>query len=226
MSSSGQYQSFMGTNGCGIYYSSNYGQTWTISNLSSIPAGKTICCSSSGQYQLAGNAVGYGPIYYSTNYGQTWTTPQQASSYSINSINGTSGLCMSSNGQYALNYGTSTGIYQSILRQPIANSWIQYNQSIGYGGLITIPGGAYIFTGTVNSTDTSYFYVNLPIGITVVSAFASIMNTPSNPIIVYLHYPTSFPYLVPQYGQVAFAINNTTIGNLTTMITYTIYAHS
>jgi photosystem II stability/assembly factor-like uncharacterized protein len=61
-----------------IWYSTNYGVTWTQSN--SVSGYYTsVCCSASGQYQTATmfyapvTQTGTGFLYISTDYGQTWT---------------------------------------------------------------------------------------------------------------------------------------------------------
>jgi len=110
MSSSGQFQTMTYYNNTtipptpgGIYYSSDYGNTWTnveiteLMNSTLIP----IAVSSSGQYQtLTGNNLGLtaGIIMYSADYGNTWnlsdTTSLSQTSNAFNSIS------ISSSGQY------------------------------------------------------------------------------------------------------------------------------
>lgn len=88
VSASGQYQT-VGSNGSGLYYSSNYGQTWTFASMSGYIVDLKI--SASGQYQIA--AISGGGINYSSNYGQTWTAS------SAPNLNWQS-LCISASGQY------------------------------------------------------------------------------------------------------------------------------
>ena len=76
-SSTCQY-SILGTNGEGLYYSNNYGTTYTISNI--YDGRSQLAMSSTGQYCLASYHSGTpftiastGQIYYSNNYGQSWS---------------------------------------------------------------------------------------------------------------------------------------------------------
>jgi hypothetical protein len=64
----------------------------------------------------------------------------------------------------------------------------------------------------------------MPPGITIVSAFASSMMGITTPVCV--RSPSYFPYKMGVGEQVSFALNNSTVGNLTTLIMYTIYAHA
>ena len=89
ISASGQYQT-VGSNGSGIYYSSNYGQTWTFASMSGYIIDVKI--SASGQYQIA--AISGGGINYSSNYGQTWTASSSAPNLNWRSV------CISASGQY------------------------------------------------------------------------------------------------------------------------------
>ena len=68
LSASGQYQTFCGKN-FGIYISSNYGQTWSISSAP-VAQWMSVSLSTTGQYQIA--AIYGGGIYSSSNYGQNW----------------------------------------------------------------------------------------------------------------------------------------------------------
>jgi hypothetical protein len=96
--------------GSSIWYSMNYGVTWS-------QAGpytgyfNGICCSASGQYQTAVTYVAGGSnIYTSNNYGQTWA---QVTAPSVPWTD----VCMSASGQYqtAVVYGNGAtyGIYYS-----------------------------------------------------------------------------------------------------------------
>jgi hypothetical protein len=90
-----------------IYYSNDYGSTWTVSN--SIPGNwVSLSISSSGQYALGCiyNATFTGGSHYSNNYGVSWTKSTAKfgdASYQAVSISGS--------GQYAVacTYGTSSG---------------------------------------------------------------------------------------------------------------------
>ena len=75
VSESGQYQ-LVTKNAAGIYYSSNYGQTWaqTQSDKSFV----SMAVSASGQYAVTNATKGSNLIYTSSNYGQTWASTQIA----------------------------------------------------------------------------------------------------------------------------------------------------
>jgi hypothetical protein len=107
MSSSGQYQSGCVPN-AGIYYSSDYGVTWTASSVAS-NAWFTICMSSSGQFQSCGPVPGGSAdrIYISNDYGVTWNTS--------NSLPGQWGsISMSTCGQYQVACIQNGNLYRSI----------------------------------------------------------------------------------------------------------------
>ena len=94
ISANGQYQT-VGTNGAGINYSSNYGQSWSVPTGINVAAVvNSIAVSASGQYQLAAVQGTYAGLYYSTNYGASWTASSASSSawYEV---------CISASGQYA-----------------------------------------------------------------------------------------------------------------------------
>jgi hypothetical protein len=100
MSSSGQYQSacidlVSGTGG--IYISTNYGNTWSLSSAPSFSIRWiTLAMSGTGQYQNAILFFGNFYIYNSTDYGKTWISkgqvncsqPQMAFSFSGSSFLG------------------------------------------------------------------------------------------------------------------------------------------
>jgi photosystem II stability/assembly factor-like uncharacterized protein len=88
VNSTGQYMSVIQYPAESVYsyYSNNYGNTWTKSNLSFNANGgsTTLCMSSNGSYQLVScNNVG---LFVSTNYGINWTkyTPNNADPNFIN----------------------------------------------------------------------------------------------------------------------------------------------
>jgi len=136
VSASGQYQSVC-TGNSGIYWSSDYGQTWTQSNVTS-GGYSSIAMSSSGQYQVA--AIWSGLIWYSTNYGVTWT------SVAGTTQNWYSNISISANGQYILGTSNATAnyVYLSTTRSPslftsgsiIANTGIN---CIGTGAVTAAP---------------------------------------------------------------------------------------
>ena len=106
ISATGQYMT-ASANGSGVYYSLNYGQTWTQVSTATIPGASSvagIAMSASGQYQVVtATQSGYG-IYYSSNYGQTFT--QAASTSTIL----WSQVCISSSGQYVSTTPITSGV--------------------------------------------------------------------------------------------------------------------
>ena len=96
VSATGQYQTVGGVS-TGIYYSSNYGQTWTYIALSGNIW--SIAMSASGQYQVT--CISGGTIYYSSTYGQTWTASNAPTNY-------WKCISISASGQYATAGGATT----------------------------------------------------------------------------------------------------------------------
>jgi len=132
MSASGQYQVATLSTG-GIYYSSNYGQTWTLWTSSIVFFG--IAMSASGQYGVACAYATPFNIYISSNYGQTWTTTSRA-------LAGASGrVAISASGQYI------TAVCQ-------ATSQIQ--RSINYGATWTSVGSSYVWMSVAMSASGQY----------------------------------------------------------------------
>jgi len=137
-SATGQYQTAtnnQASNGW-IYYSSNYGQTWTQASISSSQGYVGIAMSASGQYQVCGvNTNGPGSIYLSSNYGQTWSA--------ISGQSGTwNGFCCSASGQYM------TGI--------VFSGYIYYSSN--YGQTWTQAAASYLWTGICCSASGQYQY--------------------------------------------------------------------
>jgi hypothetical protein len=98
---SGQYVTAAVNSGV-MYYSSNYGATWTANSSSGGWA--SIACSASGQYQLA--PIYGGGIYYSNNYGVSWTQSNAPNA------NWQTVVC-SASGQYQMGTIYGSGIYYS-----------------------------------------------------------------------------------------------------------------
>ena len=87
-----------------IYYSSDYGHTWTKSNSERFNW-YSISISNSGQYALA--CINGGRIYYSIDFGHTWNLASSPSSnFSWTSIS------ISGNGQYAIASISGSSIYR------------------------------------------------------------------------------------------------------------------
>lgn len=113
MSNTGQYQYIIGNDGLTapftsqIYRSTDYGATWAA--VQSTQYKRSIECSSSGQYVMAGTDGGQ--VWLSSNYGVTWT---QANLYPSGSTLW-SGIAISATGQnmFAANYAGSQYSYYS-----------------------------------------------------------------------------------------------------------------
>jgi hypothetical protein len=92
--------------GNNIYYSSNYGATWSLATgfLANANYYKG-AVSGSGQYQLVGISNPSSALYVSSNYGQTWS----ATSYTIGASAFGRNSCLSNNGQYQFNVQAGSG---------------------------------------------------------------------------------------------------------------------
>jgi len=111
VSGSGQYQYAIPVNTSSysyskyIYSSTNYGNTWYISNNNSTLNWTCISCSSSGQYVIAGTKLNY--LFLSSTYGINWNI-----TCNINITNPTSkywnSVSISSSGQYIYTASVST----------------------------------------------------------------------------------------------------------------------
>ena len=154
LSSSGQYQTALFTDGGSIYTSSNYGSTWTQNtNAPTNAYWRSVSLSGSGQYQLA--STGYtdvGSIYFSSNYGSTWST----SSYAPTTSSYWGLVLMSKSAQYF--FASSTGWYacQNSISSGIVNVG-NYSSTPARG----ITGGLYYdptngFTGLFVSNGSSW----------------------------------------------------------------------
>ena len=112
---SGQYQAGC-ISGGGLWYSSTYGQSWTISATAgtSALAWSFITMSASGKFAMA--CVNGGAIWYSSNYGQTWTT-SDSGSYAWTSI----ATSASGQYQYACHSTSSGGVFMSVT---YGQSWV------------------------------------------------------------------------------------------------------
>jgi hypothetical protein len=122
MSASGQYQTaVVYGNGAsnGIYYSANYGLSWT--QASGAPTSVelySVCCTASGQYQVAvmNNASNTG-VYYSMNYGVNWLVATTAMGLPSGTPRWTFSE-ISDNGQYCTIVAQTGQVFQTVLRQP------------------------------------------------------------------------------------------------------------
>jgi alpha-tubulin suppressor-like RCC1 family protein len=106
MSDEGQYACAATKEGF-IFYSSDYGQSWALSNAPGNIHWVYLDGSASGQYVVASAQVD-NKVYYSSDYGQTWTA-------SNTPISEWQGAGMSASGQYAIvsEIGTDRHIWYS-----------------------------------------------------------------------------------------------------------------
>jgi hypothetical protein len=136
MSSTGQYQTLNADST--IYYSSNYGQTWSATTLAS--SVNSIAISTSGQYQIAALLGTTKGLYYSSNYGQTWTVASGTSALNCYQV------CISASGQYASAciWNTSTVTYYS---SNYGQTWTASNQAGVFFGIACSASGQYQVVG-------------------------------------------------------------------------------
>jgi hypothetical protein len=107
VSSSGQYQ--VACANYYVYYSSDFGMTWTVSSMSSSILWGCVAISPSGKYMLAGSWGNTSYVYSNSNYGAgAWT--QQANSTNKNSY------CMNVSSTGTITYASDGGtIMASVL---------------------------------------------------------------------------------------------------------------
>jgi hypothetical protein len=145
MSATGQYQVATLSSG-GIYYSSNYGQTWI---LSSGVVFYGIGLSASGQYGAACASGSPFNIYISSNYGQTWTSTGQA-------LAGSNGrVAISASGQYITAVPQATGfIYRS---SNYGSSWTTAGSSLTWYSVAMSASGQYQVASTNQASQSCYY---------------------------------------------------------------------
>jgi predicted acyltransferase (DUF342 family) len=140
MNSTGTY-SLASRSNTGIYYSTNAGQSWILSNVTAGSFG-SLALSSTGQYAFAAPTVAGQYVYYSTSYGQFWS-PSTTN-------NASTQVAMSEDGELVLaTPGPSTSAFYSEINQaaptvvipgvytPATLASISYNagSSFGLGGV-------------------------------------------------------------------------------------------
>ena len=157
MSANGKYQVITKSNNTGIYYSSNYGQTWA--QFSTVYRVSNIAMSANGQYALTTinqNGAYLGYVLKSSDFGQTWGYTSSFYPYTINIPKGRAAI--SNTGQYMTIVGGGGGISSYIFRSAdYGNTWntigpILYWVSVAmsYNGDIQI--------ATVNKSDGFCYY--------------------------------------------------------------------
>ena len=148
ISGTGQYQ-INANYGGAIYYSSNYGQNWTVATSS--PSGNwgTAAISNNGKYAvICPIANGYttpGLAYYSSTYGQTWTS-------TAISVNGYVGISLS--GQYMCisnQWNGTLGVYVS---SNYGQTWTRTNTNAVY--VLCISGTGQYLYGAPYASGSAY----------------------------------------------------------------------
>jgi hypothetical protein len=119
--SSGRYMT--ATNSTHLYYSHDYGVTWTQGQAGLVGAR----VSESGQYQIAFSSSG---IYVSSDYGVNWTLNGEARAWADGAIgdNGKKMAAIASNGQIYQNddYGNGSVYQLQIRAKPVIPNWQSY----------------------------------------------------------------------------------------------------
>jgi len=142
MSASGQYQAVINSSG-GIYYTSNYGQSW-VQKLSSVVF-NYVAMSSSGEYVLAYNNVSTyeANMYVLSNYGQS-------SSYVTTGNRLSAAIAISASGQY-MAVVSNANVYLSVSNN-YGQSWYRSTGNIssfgaGYTATTLSASGQYMIVG-------------------------------------------------------------------------------
>jgi photosystem II stability/assembly factor-like uncharacterized protein len=142
MSASGQYQVVINSSG-GIYYTSNYGQSW-VQKLSSVVF-NYVAMSSSGEYVLAYNNVSTyeANMYVLSNYGQS-------SSYVTTGNRLSAAIAISASGQY-MAVVSNANVYLSVSNN-YGQSWYRSTGNIssfgaGYTATTLSASGQYMIVG-------------------------------------------------------------------------------
>jgi hypothetical protein len=138
VSANGQYITISSSGVSGaIWYSQNYGQTWTNASLIA-QSYSGIAMSASGQYQLSGVGSS-GTLFISMNYGVTWV--------SVNTgLSNWSKFCMSASGQYqyALSISAISTVYIST---NYGQNWLPLYTLANMQALCCSASGQYIALG-------------------------------------------------------------------------------
>ena len=148
ISGTGQYQ-INANYGGAIYYSSNYGQNWTVATSSPTGNWGTAAISNNGKYAvICPIANGYttpGLAYYSSTYGQTWTS-------TAISVNGYVGISLS--GQYMCisnQWNGTLGVYVS---SNYGQTWTRTNTNAVY--VLCISGTGQYLYGAPYASGSAY----------------------------------------------------------------------
>lgn len=125
MSKSGQYQFVV--NGGELYYSSDYGQTWTLQADNFSPT--AMKCSDSGQYLIATDGTN---LWISNDYGVSWSKPQ----YNGSDISYESGIsAISSSGEIMI-IGRDNNVGYSLFSNDFGINWFEVLDQHSYSNAI------------------------------------------------------------------------------------------
>ena len=153
LSYTGQYQYItnaytVSVSAGGVYYSADYGATFTLVTPAATLVWVGICCSSTGQYVTAGSSTG--AIYYSSNYGV---------SYTASALTGyVATLSCSASGQYQI-----AGTYGSYLYYSTnyGATWMQSNSPAAtWYGTASSSSGQIMMACIVNAGGLIYYSLN------------------------------------------------------------------
>jgi len=156
MSASGQYQAVINSSG-GIYYTSNYGQSW-VQTLSSVVF-NYVAMSSSGEYVLAYSNVSLvvANMYVLSNYGQS-------SSYVSTNNRLSAAIAISASGQYmaVASYGNTLLSVSNNYGQSWYASYSGITSSSSYTAITLSASGQYMIVGhrAVSGTQQSKIYTS------------------------------------------------------------------
>ena len=155
MSASGQYQTLTTTGSGFIWYSNNFGQTWTACvGLSSRNYGQ-VRMSASGQYQLTGVGSPSSNLYVSGNYGVTWTAVSSPT-------NQWYCYAVSASGQYQYAAGNATKVYVS---SNYGATWTLTSSATAVWSNLACSASGKFIIGCINAA-SGYLYSSTNYGVT------------------------------------------------------------
>lgn len=156
VSATGQYQTSCtyGTTNT-IYYSNNYGQTWSASSGAIVSSAYTsIAMSGNGQYQLAARSTTNSALYKSSDYGQTWTS----TGYTLGFMMSGYKSCLSFNGQYQFNISFGANGRVGISSDYGATFTVSTLPSAAYNSICCSSNGQYVSVGS--NIGATYYSTN------------------------------------------------------------------
>lgn len=139
-----------------LYYSSDFGVTWTATTIGTLVRWRSLAMSSSGQYQYGVDDTNH-YLYYSSNYGVTWTRQS-------NTTPSYYGIACSSSGQYVITGNSTFNNYTYVSKDygatwsvgTVQGAW--YKVSMSQNGkyiLYMLASGLYISQITTTALITS-----------------------------------------------------------------------